>query len=77
MFYPKLKLKIFKQTPWFTRFVSFDKYLNLAILYFGQLVAQSLQRNNNSKQQFVLTNFAETPTISNFKQVVKRLFTSI
>ena len=40
-------------------------------------MAQSLLRNKNSKQQFVLTNFVETPLIPNFKQVVKRLFTGI
>ena len=34
-------------------------------------MAQSLLRNKNSKQQFVLTNFVETPLIPNFKQVVK------
>ena len=39
-------------------------------------MAQSLQRNN-SKQQFALTNFAETLIIPNFEQVVKRVFTSI
>ena len=53
------------------------KHLNVTIPLFGQLVAQSSQRNNNSEQQFVLTNFVDTPITPNFEQVVKRLFTSI
>ena len=59
------------------RFLSFGKYLNLTIALFGQLVDQILQRNSNSKEQFVLTNFVETPVIPNFEEVVKRLVTSI
>ena len=66
-----------QQTPSFPRFVSFSKYFNLTIPLFKQLVAQSLQRNNNSKEQFVLTSFVETPIIPNFERVVKRLLTSI
>ena len=76
--FSKIKLKVFKQTTtWFLRFLSFGIYLNLTIPLFVQLVAQSLQRNSNSKQQFVLTNFVETPIFPNFEQLVKRLFTSI
>ena len=38
---------------------------------------QSLQRNSDSKQHFVLTNFVETPLVPNFEQGIKRLFTGI
>ena len=66
-----MKVKTFKQTPWFPRFVSFGKYLNLTISFFGHLETQSLQRSNNSKQQFVLTNFVEFPIISSLNKSLK------
>ena len=49
-------MKTFIKFPWFPRFVSFGEYFILTTPLFGQLMAQSLQRNNNSKQQFVLKN---------------------
>ena len=47
--FSQIKVKNIQTNPWFPCLLSFGNYLNLTIPLIGQLVAQSLQRNNNSK----------------------------